>query len=168
MAGSERQQGEEQLVVFRLGDEAYGLDIGTVQEIITWQPVTRVPRTPAFVEGIINLRSNVIPVIDLRKRFELEHAVGGETRIVVVELGALVVGLVVDAVSEVLRVPAERIEPPSAVISGIDTDFIRGIAKTEQRLIILLEPQRVLDLSEQRALAGGVHDTEAAAAELGA
>lgn len=148
---------EEQLVVFRLADEYYGLEIGTVQEIITWQPVTRVPRTPSFVEGIINLRGNVIPVIDLRKRFELKQAdMGHETRIVVVEIGALVVGLVVDGVSEVLRVPANKIEPPSAVIAGVDTEFIRGVAKTDERLIILLEADRMLAQREQHAVAAGL------------
>lgn len=148
---------EEQLVVFRLADEYYGLEIGTVQEIITWQPVTRVPRTPVFVEGIINLRGNVIPVIDLRKRFELKQTeTGHETRIVVVEIGTLVVGLVVDGVSEVLRVPGSRIEPPSAVISGVDTEFIRGVAKTDDRLIILLEADRMLAQREQHAVAAGL------------
>lgn len=150
--GSEVQEG--QLVVFRLADEFYGLDIGTVQEIITWQPVTRVPRTPAFVEGIINLRGNVIPVVDLRKRFELKQAqVADQTRIVVVEIGSLVVGLVVDGVSEVLRVQAGQIEPPSAVIAGIDAEFIRGVAKTHNRLIILLNADRLLVEKEKALLA---------------
>lgn len=158
MAQAMSEQGtehrEEQLVVFRLGEEHYGLDIGAVQEIIVWQPVTRVPRAPGFVEGIINLRGNVIPVIDLRKRFALAAAaVGPATRIVVVEIGTLVVGLVVDGVSEVLRVPGDRIEPPSAVIAGVDTEFIRGVAKGEERLIILLAPERVLARGEQSSLA---------------
>lgn len=157
MSQAKREQREEQLVAFRLGEEYYGLEIGTVQEIITWQPVTRVPRTPAFVEGIINLRGNVIPVIDLRKRFEMPRAeLGRETRIVVVELGGRVVGLVVDGVSEVLRVTADKIEPPSSVIAGIDTEFIRAVAKTEERLIILLDPDRILAPREQNALAEGM------------
>jgi purine-binding chemotaxis protein CheW len=144
---------EEQLVVFRLAGEHYGLDIGSVQEIIVWQPVTRVPRAPGFVEGIINLRGNVIPVVDLRRRFGLEGAEPGrQTRIMVVEIGSLVVGLVVDGVSEVLRVPASAVEPPSAVISGVDTQFIRGVAKVGERLIILLNPYRILDDREQAAL----------------
>lgn len=148
-----QERHEEQLVVLRLADEYYGLDISTVQEIITWQPVTRVPRTPAFVEGIINLRGNVIPVIDLRKRFMLTRTeVGQQTRIVVVEIGALVVGLVVDGVSEVLRVAGDRIEPPATIISNVDTAFIRGVAKTDQRLIILLAADRILAQAEQNAL----------------
>lgn len=161
MAQAVRGQSDEQLVVFRLADEYYGLDIGTVQEIITWQPVTRVPRTPEFVEGIINLRGHVIAVIDLRKRFQVKQSeIGRETRIVVVEIGSLVVGLVVDGVSEVLRVPADRIEPPSTVISGIDTEFLRGVAKTDDRLIILLDADRILEQREQDALALGMEQAQ--------
>lgn len=146
------QQGDEQLVVFRLADECYALDIGTVQEIIAWQPVTRVPRTADFVEGLINLRGNVIPVIDLRKRFHLKMAdVGRETRVVVVEIGRLVVGLVVDGVSEVLRISQSQIEPTVA-ISGVDTAFIRGVAKTEKRLIILLDVDLLLAEKERESL----------------
>lgn len=151
------QGAEEQLVIFQLAGEAYGLDIATVHEIIPWQPVTRVPRTPPFVEGIINLRGNVIPVIDLRKRFEL--APGEERsqgRIIVVEIAALVVGLVVDAVSEVLRVTRVQIEPTPAVISGISTAFIRGVAKVGDRLVILLDADRILAAGEQSALAAGL------------
>lgn len=155
MAQTSGEQHEEQLVVFLLAEEAYGLDIATVQEIIPWQAVTRVPRTPSFVEGIINLRGNVIPVIDLRKRFELSHGEPRQgARIVVVEIATLVVGLVVDGVSEVLRVTARQIEAPPAVISGVDTAFIRGVAKTGDRLVILLDADRILDFEEQSALAG--------------
>ena len=142
---------EEQLVVFLLAGESYGLDISTVQEIIPWQAVTRVPRTPSFVEGIINLRGNVIPVIDLRKRFELgQDAAQREPRIVVIEIG-----LVVDGVSEVLRVTQQQVEAPPAVISGIGTEFIRGVAKTGKGLVILLDADRILDQNEQSAIAAG-------------
>lgn len=148
------EQGKDvQLVVFRLADEFYGLDISTVQEIITWQPVTRVPRTPRFVEGIINLRGNVIPVIDLRKRFALAQAeVGNQSRIVVVEVGSIVVGLVVDGVSEVLRVQSNQIDPPLGAIAGIDASFIWGVAKTENRLIILLDPDEIVNGTERTEL----------------
>lgn len=135
---------EEHLVIFTLADECYALDISTVQEIILWQSVTRVPMTPD-VEGIINLRGNVIPVIDLRKRFGLEAQTGPETRIVVVEIGAVVAGLVVDGVHEVLRVPVEQIVPaPPTVMTAVSNELIRGIAKTEERLIILLVADRIL------------------------
>src|SRR5690348_1278092 len=111
---------EQQLVVFQLGAELYGVEIARVHEIIRLQTVTRVPRAPAFVEGVINLRGKVIPVVDLRRRFGLpmaEHT--RSSRIVVVEIGEQVVGVVVDAVSEVLRVNGATVEPPSPVVAGI-------------------------------------------------
>ncbi|HHV61026.1 MAG TPA: chemotaxis protein CheW [Firmicutes bacterium] len=145
---------ERQLVVFKLGDEDYGIDIGSVREIITVQRITRVPRAPDFIEGIINLRGNVIPVIDLRKRFELpvvEHT--RDTRIVVVEIGEHTLGVVVDAVSEVLRIPSDSIEPPSSIVVDVDSQFIEGIARLEERLIILLNMDRLLDKREVDELA---------------
>lgn len=147
---------DEQLVVFRLGEEHYGLDIATVQEIITWQPVTRVPRAPVFVEGLINLRGNVIPVVDLRKRFDFASAdIGRETRIVVVEIENVVVGMVVDGVSEVLRVMAADIEQSDS-ITGVDAEFVRGVARAGERLIILLDVNGILERSEQKALASAL------------
>ncbi|GAB6877119.1 chemotaxis protein CheW [Thermaerobacter litoralis] len=140
------------LVLFRLAGEDYGLDVGCVREIITWQPPTRVPRTPPFVEGIINLRGHIIPVLDLRRRLGLAQ---GErersTRIVVVELGATVVGLVVDAVSEVIRLPGGTIEPPAEVLA-VDASFIEGIARHGDRLILVLQPQQVLAPAEWQAV----------------
>src|SRR6266516_3972712 len=104
---------EQQLVVFELGAELYGVEIARVHEIIRLQAVTRVPRSPAFVEGVINLRGKVIPVVDLRRRFGLPSADHTRsTRIVVVEIGDQVVGIVVDGVSEVLRVSTSIVEPP--------------------------------------------------------
>ena len=136
---------ERQLVVFQLGPELYGVEIGRVHEIIRLQSVTRVPRAPAFVEGVINLRGRVIPVVDLRRRFGLplaEHT--RASRIVVVELGEHVIGMVVDGVSEVLRVNTATIEPPSPVVAGIDSEYLSGIAKLDEQLIILLDLDRVL------------------------
>jgi len=121
---------ERQLVVFQLGAELYGVEIARVHEIIRLQAITRVPRAPAFVEGIINLRGKVIPVVDLRHRFGLpaaEHT--RASRIVVVEIGDQVVGLIVDAVSEVLRIAGATVEPPSPVVAGLESEYLRGIAK---------------------------------------
>ena len=144
---------ERQLVVFQLGAEFYGVEIARVHEIIRLQAVTRVPRAPAFVEGVINLRGKVIPVVDLRRRFGLPTADHTRaSRIVVVELGDQVVGVVVDGVSEVLRVNGATVEPPSPVVAGIDSEYIHGIAKLEDRLVILLDLDRVLAQSERRAL----------------
>ncbi|NPV69495.1 MAG: chemotaxis protein CheW [Firmicutes bacterium] len=144
---------EHQLVVFGLAGELYGVDIAAVREIITMQHITRVPRTPDFVEGIINLRGKVIPVIDLRKRFHLGLSQEDkETRIVVVEIQANTIGMVVDSVSEVLRISSDVIEPPSPVIVGIDAEYISSVAKVEERLIILLDLEKVLNKQEQMEL----------------
>ena len=145
---------EQQLVVFQLGAELYGVEIGRVHEIIRLQSVTRVPGAPAFVEGVINLRGRVIPVVDLRRRFGLplaEHT--RASRIVIVELGEHVIGMVVDGVSEVLRVNTAAIEPPSPVVAGVDADCLSGIAKVGEQLIILLDLDRVL--AREAGAAGG-------------
>jgi len=140
---------EHQLVVFGIANELYGVDIASVREIITMQRITRVPRTPDFVEGIINLRGKVIPVIDLRQRFHLSIAEENkETRIVVVEIQGITIGMVVDGVSEVLRITSDVIEPPSPVIVGIDAEYIRAVAKVDDRLIILLDMEKVLNNQE--------------------
>lgn len=148
-----RSGDERQLVVFQLGAEFYGVDIARVHEIIRLQTITRVPRAPAFVEGVINLRGKVIPVVDLRRRFGLESSEHTRaSRIVVVEIGDNVVGVIVDGVSEVLRVTGASIEPPSPVVAGIESEYIYGIAKLDDRLVILLDLDRVLVLADRRAL----------------
>ena len=146
-------QAEKQLVVFDLASESYGVDIDAVREIIRMQEITRVPRTPEFVEGVINLRGKVIPVVDLRKRFGL--AVGEENkdnRIVVVDIGGQDIGVVVDAVTEVLRIPASAIEPPSSVITSADSAYLLGIVKLADKMIILLELESVLSEKEKDLL----------------
>jgi purine-binding chemotaxis protein CheW len=147
-------QEEEQLVVFGLASELYGVEIGRVQEIIRMQAITEVPRAPQFVEGVINLRGGIIPVVDLRKRFGMSNdAHDKDTRIVVVEMGGQRVGLVVDRVSEVLRVPKSDIEPPSALVTTVDSAYLRAIAKLEDQLVILLDLDRVLNIDERELLA---------------
>ncbi len=144
---------EEQLVIFELAKEVYGVDISRVQEIIRMTAITRLPRAPEFVEGVINLRGKVIPVVDLKKRFGLEEADRTKaSRIVVVDVGDHTIGMVVDAVSEVLRVPTDAVEPPSPVVTTVESDYIRGIAKLEGRLIILLDLDKVLSWDEMRKL----------------
>lgn len=146
-------QAEKQLVVFDLASESYGVDIGAVREIIRMQEITRVPRTPEFVEGVINLRGKVIPVVDLRKRFGV--MVAEETkdnRIVVVDIGGQDIGVIVDAVTEVLRIPSSAIEPPSSVITSTDSEYLLGIAKLDDKMIILLELESVLSDNERDIL----------------
>ncbi len=147
------QQDEQQLVVFDLSTEAYGVDIGAVREIIRLQDITRVPRTPEFVEGVINLRGKVIPVVDLRKRFGLPaEEESKENRIVVVDIGAQDIGVIVDAVTEVLRISTESVEPPASVITTADSEYLLGIAKLDSRLIILLDLEQVLTEAEHNSL----------------
>ncbi|MGI9862435.1 chemotaxis protein CheW [Moorella naiadis] len=144
---------EVQLVVFQLAGETYGVEINHVQEIIRLQAITEIPRTPAFVEGVINLRGRIIPILDMHKRFHLPAAEAtNNTRIMVVELGEMTVGMIVDSVSEVLRLPADSIEPPPPMISGIDVAYLKGVGKWNDKLIILLALDRVLRESEQREL----------------
>ena len=144
---------EQQLVVFDLASEAYGVDIGAVREIIRMQDITKVPRTPEFVEGVINLRGKVIPVVDLRKRFMLPVAEqNDDNRIVVVDIGGQDIGVVVDAVTEVLRILSDSVEPPSSVITTTDSDYLMGICKLESRMIILLDLERVLSDDEKNVL----------------
>lgn len=141
----ETMASEKQLVVFDLAEEAYGVDISLVREIIRMQDITQVPRTPEFVEGVINLRGKVIPVVDLRKRFgfDTEDATK-DTRIVVVDIGGQYIGVVVDAVNEVLRVAVDAVEPPSSVITTADSEYLLGIVKLAARLIMLLDLEQAL------------------------
>jgi len=142
-----------QIVSFTLGAEEYGVDIDQVQEINRMVSVTHVPRAPQFMEGVINLRGQLIPIIDLRTRFgmpRVEHT--KNTRIVVTEIGAKRVGMVVDSVSEVLRVPTAQIEDAPEMLTGVDTEYIRGVGKVDDRLIILLDLTRVISTTERREL----------------
>lgn len=144
---------EQQLVVFELANEHYGLDISAVEGIIKMQAITKMPQAPSFVEGVTNLRGTVVPVIDLRKRFMLpvmEHT--KDTRIVVVYMEKTKIGMIVDGVSEVLRIPEEAIEPTPPMVSTVNTAFIRGIAKLEGRLVTLLDLSKVLTSDEQVSL----------------
>ncbi len=151
---------ENQLVVFSLADEHYGVDIGAVESIIKLQPITAVPRAPGFIQGVTNLRGAVLPVIDLRERFGLPaNGTTRDTRIVVIEMNGDQVGMVVDAVSEVLSVPKEDIEAPPAIVVSTEhgdradrSNFITHIAKVGERLIILLDLGQVLNIEEKTDL----------------
>ena len=157
VVGSERQ-----LVVFNLSGGAYGVDIGTVREIIRMQEITQIPRTPQHVEGVINLRGRVIPVLDLRKRFGLEVTeYTQDTRIVVVDIGGTDIGAIVDEVTEVLRVAVDSIEPPSDVVLGDDSDYVVGVVQLGEHLVILLELARALS-EDERALMGQLEPVAAA------
>ena len=142
-----------QLVSFKLGDEEFGVDILRVQEINRMMQLTRVPNSPDFVEGVINLRGRVIPVLDLRVKLNMqriEH--GDDTRIIVVEIHNQTVGFIVDSVKEVLRIPENITENPPELAAGVDSKYITAVGKLEDRLIILLDLEKVLIEEEQLAL----------------
>ncbi len=142
-----------QVVSFKIGSEEYGVDIAQVQEINRMVAITHVPRAPHFMEGVINLRGQLIPIIDLRTRFGMPRAEHTKnTRIVVTEVGPTRVGMVVDSVSEVLRLATDQIEPAPEMITGVDTEYIRGVGKIEDRLIILLDLARIISAGERREL----------------
>lgn len=139
-----------QLVSFNIGEEEFGVDILKVQEIIRLVEITKVPNAPSFVEGVINLRGKVIPVIDLRKRMGLPSIASNiETRIIVVEIENKIVGFLVDCVNEVLRISRNITEPPPEVISGLNSDYITAIGKLEDRILILLDLEKILSTSEK-------------------
>lgn len=144
---------ENQFVIFKLADEYYGVDIASVDGIIKTQFITIVPHAPNFVEGVTNLRGTVLPVVDMRRRFGLSmQAESKDTRIIVIELDGMTVGMIVDAVTEVMHISVEDVEPPSPMIATVDSSFITGIAKIADRLIILLDLAKVLTIQEQHAL----------------
>ena len=137
--------GEEHVVIFRLADEYYAIDIQAVQEIVRMQTITSIPGSDHWVEGITNLRGRVVPVIDLRRRCNVDAAEHStETRIVVVSSKNGMVGLIVDAVSEVLRIPGEQVEYPSSIVTALENSYLRGIAKLEDRLVSLMDLEGLL------------------------
>lgn len=136
---------ERQVVVFHLGGEVYGINIGTVREIIRMQAITFVPDAPGFVRGVINLRGRVIPVVDLRTRFAFPVTPATpDSRILVVDSGGIDIGVIVDAVTEVRRIDDATIEPPSGLLTTDDTSYIEGITNADGRLLILLDLDRAL------------------------
>lgn len=149
---------ENQIVVFELGSEYFGVNIASVQSIIKLQPITQLPHAPGFVEGVTNLRGNVLPVIDLRKRFGLSlQEADKHTRIMVVSVDQTEVGMIVDGVSEVLTVPEQAVEPTPSITTTVDSTFIAGIAKLgtsegNYRLVILLDLGKIFSLQEQASL----------------
>jgi purine-binding chemotaxis protein CheW len=154
MENKEQLSGEfVKVVSFHLGSEEYGVDIAQVQEIIRMVEITHVPRAPHFMEGVINLRGQLIPIIDLRTRFAMPRAeTTKSTRIVVTEIGSKRVGIVVDSVSEVLNIPLEQVEDAPDMIAGVGTEYIQGVGKVGDRLIILLDLTMVITGDEKAQL----------------
>jgi purine-binding chemotaxis protein CheW len=138
-----------QLVSFKISNEEFGIDILSVQEINRMLQITKVPNTPDFIEGVINLRGRIIPVIDLRVKLGMERKEHSkDTRIVVVEIKNKTIGFIVDEVSEVLRIPKSITEAPPEMIGGVNSEYIISIGKLEDRLLILLDLEKILSTSE--------------------
>jgi purine-binding chemotaxis protein CheW len=138
-----------QLVSFKVGMEEFGVNILYVQEINRMIQITKVPNTPDFVEGIINLRGRIIPVIELRTKLGIEKKpYDKETRIIVVEIEQKTVGFIVDSVSEVLRIPSNILEAPPSITNGVNSEFIKSIVKLENKLIILIDLESILSMDE--------------------
>jgi purine-binding chemotaxis protein CheW len=154
MQATEQLSGEfVKVVSFRLGSEEYGVDIAQVQEIIRMVEITHVPRAPRFMEGVINLRGQLIPIIDLRTRFAMPRVeTTKSTRIIVTEIGSKRVGIIVDSVSEVLNIPLEQVEDAPDMIAGVGTEYIQGVGKVGDRLIILLDLTMVITGDEKAQL----------------
>ncbi len=138
-----------QYLTFMLAGEEYGVDILRVQEIKGWDKVTRIPHTPAFVLGVINLRGTVVPIVDLRRRFSLDAIDFGPTTVVIVvrvssENNERTVGMVVDAVSEVYDVDLEDTKPPPDICGSVDTIFVKALATIEEKMIILLDIDKLI------------------------
>ncbi len=151
------EAGEEadgsQYLTFVLADEHYGVDILRVQEIKGWAPVTRIPNTPEYLRGVLNLRGTIVPIIDMRMRFDLENAEYTALTVIIVlsvrtEDGERIIGVVVDSVSDVLNVRQEEIKPTPDFGSGIDTDFLDGLATAGDNMVMLLDVDKMMSSDE--------------------
>jgi len=144
---------DQQVVVFDLDQQVYGVPIDAVLEIIRMEKITPIPQSPDFIEGIIEIRGKVIPVMDLRKRFGLQVAEHTQsTRIIIVDMDSNSMGIIVDSVAEVLQISSGNVEPPPSVIGSVDQSFIQGVALLEKRMIILLDLAKVLQDEEKEVL----------------
>ncbi len=149
---AEATEHETQVVTFQLAKEEYAIDILQVQEIVMMTKITRMPKAPHFIEGIVNLRGQMIPIIDMRKRFSLGEGVhDADTRIIIVDIGEIV-GMVVDGVRDVIRLADSAISPPPPIIKGISAEYLKGIGQFNDRLLIMLELEKVLSAEEREVL----------------
>lgn len=128
----------------RLGDESYGINIASVREIMKRQPITRLPRQPPYVEGVMNVRGTIIPVVNLRKRFDLKGETSGDPLTVIVDSPQGMVGILVDSVSEVIRLPQDRIHPAPPIASGFDGEYLRGICRVGEGLLLYLDVEKII------------------------
>ena len=143
-------EGLTQLISFTVGDEDYGVNIQTVKEVIRKRDITKLPKAPTFVKGVINLRGDVIPIIDLREKFGIEHReYTNMTRVIVVEIDGKSIGMVVDSVSHVTRIEKDQIEPPPPCVGKGSEEFIMGVGKIAEKLIVMLNISNILTTGEK-------------------
>jgi len=144
---------KDQIVSFRVGKELFGVSISEVQEIVRVPEITQVPEMPLFVEGVINLRGKIVSIVDISRRLKITGGTRTKaSRILIVEVEKKVVGLLVDAVTEILRLPPDAVEAAPDIVTSIGTEYIRGVGKLPNRLIILLSLQKVLKAEELQRL----------------
>ncbi|RKD27568.1 purine-binding chemotaxis protein CheW [Caminicella sporogenes DSM 14501] len=144
---------ENQYVIFKLGNEEYGVDIMKVKEISEFKESIKVPNAPYFVDGIINLRGEIIPIINLKKRFNIEsQGINSDTRIIVINIRNKNVGFVVDEASQVLRIDEKDIESAPDIIVGVDRQYITGVGKIDDKIVILLDLEKILSDEEKEKL----------------
>jgi len=144
---------ERQYVIFTLEQEQYGVDIMHVKEISEFKKCNKIPHTPSFIEGIINYRGAVTPIINLRKKFQLsEGEIDSQTRIIIINLKDKQVGFLVDEASQVLTIDQEMVDPAPKIVTDIQEEFIEGIAKLEDRMVILLDLENVLNEKEKETV----------------
>ena len=149
--------GITQLISFRVGVEEYGLELLRVKEVVRMRQITWLPKAPSCVKGIINLRGDIIPIVDLRDRFGLKSADStAMTRVIVAEVEGRLVGMVVDSASQVIRVPSDQIDPPPLLMGEAARDFITGVAKIEGKLIVMIDSNRILSVEEMSEIAGSL------------
>lgn len=143
----------KKFVTLGLGKERYGIEVGKTREIIARYEIVPLPKTPQFIEGMISLRGDIIPVVDLRKRFELpSRARDSDTRIIVVELNDFTVGIQVDRVYEVLKLSSADIEPPPPLVSGLKAEYLEGVAEVKNTLVTILDLNKIFSTTEQLML----------------
>lgn len=139
-----------QLISFVVGKEEYGMEILRVKEVIRSPQITPLPKAPTFVKGIINLRGDVIPIVDLREKFGIGSDVEtSEMRIIVVDVDGRLVGMVVDSANQVVRIPSDQIEPPPPIVGGTSKEYIKGVGKLDDRLVVLLNVDTILSNDEK-------------------
>ena len=147
----------KQLIGFKVGKEEYGLELLRVKEVVRMRQITWLPKAPLCVKGIINLRGDVVPIVDLRERFGLETCeYTAMTRVIVAEVEGQPVGMVVDSASQVMRVPADQIDPPPMMMGEAARDIITGVGKIDGKLIAMIDVDRILSMDEMNEIAGSI------------